>query len=55
LKSVVLQIEGPYAYGLLKSEKGIHRLIRISPYDASGRRHTSFASVDIYPDVGSGN
>ncbi|WP_208596577.1 peptide chain release factor 2 [Desulfonatronum thiosulfatophilum] len=52
VKSVVLQIEGPYAYGLLKSEKGIHRLIRISPFDASGRRHTSFASVDVYPDVG---
>ncbi|SMP68371.1 bacterial peptide chain release factor 2 (bRF-2) [Desulfonatronum zhilinae] len=52
VKSVVLQIEGSYAYGLLKSEKGIHRLIRISPFDSSGRRHTSFASVDIYPDVG---
>lgn len=52
VKSVVLQVEGPYAYGLLKNEKGIHRLIRISPFDASGRRHTSFASVDIYPDVG---
>jgi peptide chain release factor 2 len=51
IKSVTLQIEGPYAYGLLKGEKGIHRLIRISPYDASGRRHTSFASVDVYPDV----
>lgn len=52
VKSVVLQVEGPYAYGLLKNEKGIHRLIRISPFDASGRRHTSFASVDVYPDVG---
>nr|WP_244148877.1 peptide chain release factor 2 [Desulfonatronum thioautotrophicum] len=52
VKSVVLQIEGPYAYGLLKSERGIHRLIRISPFDSSGRRHTSFASVDVYPDVG---
>ncbi len=51
LKSVLLSIEGSYAYGLLKSEKGIHRLIRISPYDTSGRRHTSFASVDVYPDV----
>ncbi|MFO8032866.1 MAG: peptide chain release factor 2 [Desulfohalobiaceae bacterium] len=52
LKSAVLNIEGSYAYGLLKSEKGIHRLIRLSPYDTSGRRHTSFASVDVYPDVG---
>lgn len=51
VKSVSLQITGPYAYGFLKSESGIHRLIRISPFDASGRRHTSFASVDVYPDV----
>ncbi len=51
IKSVSLSIEGPYAYGLLKGEKGIHRLIRISPFDASGRRHTSFASVDVYPDA----
>lgn len=52
LKSVTLRVSGPYAYGFLKSESGIHRLIRISPFDASGRRHTSFASVDIIPDVG---
>lgn len=51
IKSVTLQITGPYAYGLLKGEAGIHRLIRISPFDASGRRHTAFASVDVYPDV----
>ncbi|MFO7816367.1 MAG: peptide chain release factor 2 [Desulfovibrionales bacterium] len=51
VKSVVLQISGPFCYGLLKSEKGIHRLIRISPFDTSGRRHTSFASVDVYPQV----
>ncbi|MGE4293414.1 MAG: peptide chain release factor 2 [Desulfovibrio sp.] len=51
IKSAALQIEGPYAYGFLRGEAGIHRLIRISPFDASGRRHTSFASVDVYPDV----
>ncbi len=51
IKSVTLQIYGDYAYGQLKGERGIHRLIRISPYDASGRRHTSFASVDVYPQV----
>ncbi len=52
IKSVTLRLSGPNAFGLLKSERGIHRLIRISPYDASGRRHTSFASVDIIPDAG---
>lgn len=51
IKSVTMLVEGPYAYGLLKGEKGIHRLIRISPFDASGRRHTSFASADVYPDA----
>ena len=52
IKSVTLRVSGPNAYGLLKSECGIHRLIRISPFDASGRRHTSFASVDVIPDAG---
>jgi peptide chain release factor 2 len=52
VKSVTLQITGPHAYGLLKGEKGIHRLIRISPFDTSGRRHTSFASLDVCPQVG---
>ncbi len=51
IKSVTLQITGDYAYGQLKKERGIHRLIRISPFDASGRRHTSFASVDVYPQI----
>lgn len=51
IKSATLQVEGAYAYGYLRGEAGIHRLIRISPFDASGRRHTSFASIDVYPDV----
>lgn len=53
IKSVTLRIAGPHAFGFLKSERGIHRLIRISPFDSSGRRHTSFASVDVIPDAGS--
>nr|WP_144440511.1 peptide chain release factor 2 [Limnochorda pilosa] len=55
LKSATLSIRGKNAYGYLKAEKGVHRLVRISPFDASGRRHTSFASVDVLPDVQEAN
>lgn len=51
LKSATLMIKGHNAYGYLKAEKGVHRLVRISPFDASGRRHTSFASVDVIPEI----
>lgn len=51
LKSAVLRIEGENAYGFLKSEAGVHRLVRVSPFDASGRRHTSFASLDVMPEI----
>jgi peptide chain release factor 2 len=51
IKSVSLEISGQYAYGYLKAEKGVHRLVRISPFDAQSRRHTSFASVFVYPVV----
>jgi peptide chain release factor 2 len=51
LKSVLMQVQGDYAYGLLRSERGVHRLVRISPYDSSSRRHTSFAKVEAWPDV----
>src|SRR2546425_3446101 len=51
VKSAEIQISGRYAYGLLKAEKGVHRLVRISPFDAQSRRHTSFASVFVYPVV----
>jgi len=50
LKSATLMIEGPNAYGYLKSENGVHRLVRVSPFDSSGRRHTSFASVEVMPE-----
>ena len=50
LKSVTIKIAGKHAYGLLKSEKGVHRLVRISPFDANKRRHTSFASVNVIPE-----
>ena len=51
LKSATIIIEGPNAYGFLKSENGVHRLVRISPFDASGRRHTSFASLEVMPEI----
>ena len=51
IKSVSVLISGQYAYGYLKSEKGVHRLVRISPFDASGRRHTSFASAEVMPEL----
>lgn len=51
IKSASIQIDGHYAYGLLKSENGVHRLVRISPFDANAKRHTSFASVFVYPLV----
>ena len=51
LKSAVLRIEGENAYGYMKSEAGVHRLVRVSPFDASGRRHTSFASLDVMPEI----
>lgn len=51
IKSGTLSIEGQFAYGYLKSEIGVHRLVRISPFDANARRHTSFASVFVYPEI----
>ena len=51
IKSVSLLISGPYAYGLLKSERGVHRLVRISPFDSQSRRHTSFVAADVTPEI----
>ncbi|MEE1185989.1 MAG: peptide chain release factor 2 [Acutalibacteraceae bacterium] len=51
LKSAVVRVEGDNAYGYLKSEAGVHRLVRISPFDSSGRRHTSFASLEVMPEI----
>src|SRR5919198_1873602 len=51
IKSATMMVRGDYAYGYLKSEHGVHRLVRISPFDAAKRRHTSFASVYVYPDI----
>ncbi len=55
LKSATLVIEGENAYGYLKSESGVHRLVRVSPFDSSGRRHTSFASLEVMPEIGEDN
>jgi peptide chain release factor 2 len=52
IKSITFKISGPFAYGYCKAEKGVHRLVRISPFDANAKRHTSFASVDVSPEVG---
>ncbi len=51
IRNVTYLVKGPYAYGYLKSEAGVHRLVRISPFDAKGRRHTSFAAVDVMPEI----
>jgi len=51
IKNITTLVEGDYAYGYLKAERGVHRLVRISPFDANKRRHTSFASVDVIPEI----
>ena len=51
IKSATMHVTGSYAYGYLKAEKGVHRLVRISPFDSQSRRHTSFASVDVFPEL----
>jgi len=51
VRSVTLQVKGPYAYGYLSCERGVHRLVRVSPFDSQSRRHTSFASVDVLPEL----
>jgi peptide chain release factor 2 len=55
IKDATIEVDAPFAYGYLKAERGVHRLVRISPYDANHRRHTSFASVFVFPLAGEGN
>ena len=50
-RAVSLKIDGPYAYGYLKNERGVHRLVRISPFDSAGKRHTSFSAIDVSPEI----
>ncbi len=52
LKHITMKFSGPFAYGYTKAEKGVHRLVRISPFDSNARRHTSFASVEVSPEIG---
>lgn len=52
IKGVTIEVKGDYAYGYLKAEAGVHRLVRISPFDTGNRRHTAFASVFVYPEIG---
>ena len=52
IKSATLKVEGEFAYGYLRAERGVHRLVRISPFDSNARRHTSFASADAFPELG---
>lgn len=52
IKSATIQVQGRYAYGYLRSERGVHRLVRLSPFDAAHRRHTSFVLVEVIPDIG---